>query len=87
VASRPELIARFEQKYFSRNLRAIAQHHSPGFSFTIRAPGTKVPEQRGRQVIVPHGDTVLKADDVLVVIAEGDARDAVRRLCQPDPPG
>jgi chloride channel protein, CIC family len=38
--------------------------------------------RRGRQVIIPHGDTVLKAGDVLVVVAEGKARDAVRRLCQ-----
>jgi CIC family chloride channel protein len=37
--------------------------------------------RRGRQVIIPHGDTVLQAGDVLVVAAEGDARDEVRRIC------
>ena len=38
--------------------------------------------RRGRQVIIPHGDTVLEAGDVLVLAAEGEARDQVRRLCQ-----
>jgi CIC family chloride channel protein len=37
--------------------------------------------RRGRQVIIPHGDTVLQAGDVLVVAAEGDARDEVKRIC------
>ena len=41
--------------------------------------------QRGRQVIIPHGDTVLKAGDVLVAVAEGEAREAVRRLCGGEP--
>lgn len=37
--------------------------------------------RRGRQVILPHGDTVLRAGDVLVAVAEGDAREAVRQAC------
>jgi CIC family chloride channel protein len=37
--------------------------------------------RRGQRVIIPHGDTILKAGDVLVVAAEGEARDVVRQLC------
>jgi CIC family chloride channel protein len=37
--------------------------------------------RRGRQVLIPRGDTLLQANDVLVVVAEGEAREAVRRLC------
>jgi len=37
--------------------------------------------RRGRRVLIPHGDTVLQAGDALVVVAEGDAREAVRQLC------
>jgi chloride channel protein, CIC family len=40
--------------------------------------------RRGRQVLIPHGDTVLQTDDVLVVVAEGEAREAVQRLCMLD---
>ena len=42
--------------------------------------------QRGRQVFIPRGETVLRAGDVLVVVVtEGAARDEVARLCrQPD---
>jgi CIC family chloride channel protein len=39
--------------------------------------------QRGRVVIIPHGDTVLKAGDVLVFVAEGNAREQVLGLCRP----
>ncbi len=38
--------------------------------------------RRGRRVLVPHGDTVLQAGDVLVVVADEQASDEVRRLCQ-----
>jgi len=38
--------------------------------------------RRGQRVIIPHGDTVLKPGDVLVIAAEGEAREAVRRLAQ-----
>lgn len=38
--------------------------------------------RRGRQVTVPYGDTLLRPGDVLVLVAEGEARDALRRLCQ-----
>ena len=37
--------------------------------------------RRGQRVTIPRGDTVLKAGDVLVVAAEGEAREQVRRLC------
>ncbi len=37
--------------------------------------------RRGRQVLIPHGDTMLKAGDVLVAAVEGDARNEFRRLC------
>ena len=38
--------------------------------------------RRGRRIIVPHGDTLLQADDVLVMVTAGDARDALSQLCQ-----
>ena len=38
--------------------------------------------RRGRQALIPNGDTLLKAGDVLVVAAEGEAREAVRNLAQ-----
>jgi CIC family chloride channel protein len=37
--------------------------------------------RRGRQVFIPRGDTTLKAGDVLVVVAEGAARENVNTLC------
>lgn len=37
--------------------------------------------RRGRQMLIPHGDTTLHSGDVLVVVAEGEALEAVRRLC------
>ena len=37
--------------------------------------------RRGRQVLIPHGETVLKTGDVLVVV-EGEARNGLRCLCQ-----
>lgn len=41
--------------------------------------------RRGRRVLVPHGDTVLQSGDVLVVVADEQASDEVRRLCQARP--
>lgn len=38
--------------------------------------------RRGAKVLIPHGDTVLQAGDVLAVVAEGDAVAAVERLCR-----
>jgi CIC family chloride channel protein len=38
--------------------------------------------RRGGQVFIPHGDTVLHAGDVLVVVAEDTARNEVIQLCQ-----
>jgi CIC family chloride channel protein len=38
--------------------------------------------RRGRDVIIPHGDTILLPGDVLVVAAEGAAREALQCLCQ-----
>ncbi|HSD85780.1 MAG TPA: chloride channel protein [Anaerolineae bacterium] len=40
--------------------------------------------RRGSRVIIPHGDTVLKPGDVLIIAAEGEAREAVRQLCSAD---
>jgi len=40
--------------------------------------------RRGGQLLIPHGDTVLQAGDVLVVVAEGEARAALLRLCRPE---
>jgi len=41
--------------------------------------------RRGGQVFIPRGETMLRAGDVLVVVAEGAAREEVWRLChQPD---
>ena len=37
--------------------------------------------RRGRRMLVPHGDTILQAGDVLVVVAEGEAAEEARRLC------
>jgi len=37
--------------------------------------------RRGSRVFIPRGDTLLKAGDVLVVVAEGTARQEVARLC------
>ncbi len=37
--------------------------------------------RRGGEVLIPHGDTLLQAGDVLVVVAGGEARAAVLRLC------
>lgn len=38
--------------------------------------------RRGRQVFIPHGDTVLLAGDVLVVITENGAQETIYQLCQ-----
>jgi hypothetical protein len=46
-------------------------------------PGCVVASVRRRgQDSIPHGDTMLHAGDLLVVVAEGRARDEVVRLCQ-----
>jgi chloride channel protein, CIC family len=37
--------------------------------------------RRGRQVFIPRGDTELRAGDILVVVAEGEALEGVLRLC------
>jgi CIC family chloride channel protein len=38
--------------------------------------------RRGSNLFIPRGETILKAGDVLVFVAEGDARETVARLCQ-----
>ena len=38
--------------------------------------------RRGRRILVPHGDTIVQAGDVLVVVAGEQASDEVRWLCQ-----
>ena len=41
--------------------------------------------RRGGQVFIPRGETVLRAGDILVVVAGGEAYQVVARLCrQPD---
>ena len=42
--------------------------------------------RHGRQVMIPHGDTVLRAGDVLVVVVEGSACEEVRQLCSSEKP-
>jgi CIC family chloride channel protein len=37
--------------------------------------------RRGSQTLIPHGDTILRAGDVLVAVVEGQARAEVQRLC------
>ncbi|HUI89500.1 MAG TPA: chloride channel protein [Anaerolineales bacterium] len=37
--------------------------------------------RRGNKVFIPHGDSVVKSGDILVVIAEGKGLDEVIRLC------
>ncbi len=39
--------------------------------------------RRGRRVFIPHGDTVLRAGDVLVAVVEGDAGSLLEQLCSP----
>ncbi len=38
--------------------------------------------RRSGQVFIPHGDTFLRAGDVLVFVVEGMARQEVIQLCQ-----
>ena len=38
--------------------------------------------RRGGQVFIPRGETVLRTGDVLVVVAEGAAREEIQRLCR-----
>ena len=43
--------------------------------------------RRGQRVLFPHGDTVLMAGDVLVFVAEEEARQAVQSICATPPQG
>jgi CIC family chloride channel protein len=38
--------------------------------------------RRRGEVIIPHGDTILNAGDLLLIVAEGDAREEVKKMCQ-----
>ena len=38
--------------------------------------------RRGQAVLLPHGDTLLQASDVLVVVTEGSGLEEARALCQ-----
>jgi CIC family chloride channel protein len=38
--------------------------------------------RRGRRVLIPHGDTLVKAGDVLVIVAEGHDHAEIDRLCR-----
>lgn len=33
-------------------------------------------------MLIPHGDTVLKAGDVLIVVAESQVYEEIRHMCQ-----
>jgi len=37
--------------------------------------------RRGRQVLIPHGDTVLRPGDVLAIVVEDSAREELQRIC------
>ncbi len=39
--------------------------------------------RRGREVIVPHGETMIKEKDILVVVAQGEALQSIKNLTQP----
>jgi chloride channel protein, CIC family len=41
--------------------------------------------RRRGQVFIPRGDTVLEAGDTLVIVAQGEARESVLRLCRVSP--
>ncbi len=38
--------------------------------------------RRNRRLLIPHGDTVLRAGDILVVVLEDEAEQIIRQLCQ-----
>lgn len=38
--------------------------------------------RRGQKFLIPHGDTVIQPGDVLVAVAEGDARHELTALCK-----
>ena len=40
--------------------------------------------QRDGQTLIPRGDTQLQAGDLLLVVAEGSAREKVLQVCRPD---
>ncbi|MEZ4868389.1 MAG: chloride channel protein [Caldilineaceae bacterium] len=41
--------------------------------------------RRGQRVLIPHGDTRLQDGDVIVVVAEGEARSEIERICLDSP--
>ncbi len=40
--------------------------------------------RRGPKVIIPRGDTVIRAGDILVIVAQGKAREEAIKLCRPN---
>jgi CIC family chloride channel protein len=38
--------------------------------------------RRGRHIVIPHGDTVLHPGDVIVAVAEGEAREILIKICK-----
>ncbi len=44
--------------------------------------------RRNRHTLIPHGDTILRAGDVLVIVLDDKAQQTIRQLCetQPDQP-
>lgn len=39
--------------------------------------------KRGRKTIIPRGDTLIRPGDVLVIVAEGEAKSIIENLCKP----
>ena len=38
--------------------------------------------RRGSKVIIPHGETTVQARDILVIVAQGKAREEAVKLCR-----
>jgi CIC family chloride channel protein len=38
--------------------------------------------RRGSKLFIPHGETILRAGDALVFVAEGKARETIEELCR-----
>jgi CIC family chloride channel protein len=39
--------------------------------------------KRGRKTIIPRGDTLIQPGDVLIIVAEGEAKSIIEDLCKP----
>ncbi|MEZ4622156.1 MAG: TrkA C-terminal domain-containing protein [Caldilineaceae bacterium] len=41
--------------------------------------------RRNQRLLIPHGDTVLQAGDVIAVVADGEAHEEIQLLCVEEP--